>query len=93
MKWVFTVRVEPPSNEVISVRFGGSVMFAAYSPALRQWFHVYPGGEQRIETPPMWFCSDEWAATHQREDFREVRSTGTKLNRRSTKAVQLSLFG
>ncbi len=91
--WVFTLRVTPPVNQVVSVRFGGSVMFAAYSRTLRQWFHVFPGGEQRIDEPPMWFCDDDWSKTHEREDFGLSCAREAKLSRRSMKAVQLSLFG
>lgn len=87
--WVFTARVAPPENRVISVRFGSSVMFAAYSPLLRQWFHVFAGGEEAIAEPPLWFCEEEWAAEHQRTDFvarPQVRSC------RKKKAEQLMLF-
>ena len=87
--WVFTWRVEPPANKVISVRFGSSVMFAAYSPVVRQWYHVYPGGEERIEEPPMWFCEEEWAANHQRENI--VRPE-TISSCRKRKGDQLLLF-
>jgi hypothetical protein len=93
LKWVFTARIDPPVNETVSVRFGASVLFAAYSPILRQWYAVYPGaGEERIPEPPMWLCTDEWAQAHQRKDFKPEPRAGIRIGQRE-KAVQLSLFG
>jgi len=56
--WVFTWRVEPPINQTISVRFGSSVMFGAYS-KWRGWFMVNGSHEETIAEPPMWLCDDE----------------------------------
>jgi hypothetical protein len=80
-QWVATWRVEPPINTVVSVRFGSSVCFAAYSKILDQWHLIANGTEAEIAEPPMWFCEDQWAAEHQRKDFRartEVRSCRKK---------------
>jgi hypothetical protein len=66
-------------------------MFAAYSPLLRQWFHVFAGGEEAIAEPPLWFCEEQWAAEHQRTGFvardsERSRSCGKK------KETQMFLF-
>lgn len=68
-------------------------MFAAYSRILRQWFHVYPGGEEMIPEPPMWLCDDGWAKDHQREIVNGGILGGQSTTiRRNEKPVQLSLF-
>jgi hypothetical protein len=88
-RWVFTYRVEPPANKTVSARFGSSVVFAYYSKLLERWYLIAGGTEERIEDPPMWFCEDEWAATHQRKDF--VPRTQVRSCRRK-KVEQLLLF-
>jgi hypothetical protein len=87
--WTFTWRIEPPVNKVVSVRFGSSVCFAAYSKILDQWHLIANGSEKEIPEPPMWFCEDEWAAEHQRKDF--VAQTGVRSCRKQ-KDAQLLLF-
>ena len=66
--WVFTLRVDPPTC-VVSARNGASVFFAGYARATRQWFMVYPGGEEAIDEPQMIFVSQEYAAAHRREQI------------------------
>lgn len=91
-RWIFTSRIEPSSIKgVISVRFGASVMFAAYSRALRQWYHVYPGGEEKIPEPQMIFVDEELARDNQREHIGSiVRRAGVRL-RAGENHTQLSL--
>jgi hypothetical protein len=87
--WVATWRIEPPVNKVVSVRFGNSVCFAAYSKLLDQWHLIANGTEAEIAEPPMIFLEESYVREHQRKDFvaqTEVRSCRTK------KDAQLLLF-
>ena len=86
--WVFTFRVEPPSC-VVSARNGGSVFFAAYSRALRQWYMVLPGGEEKIDEPQMIFVTSEYADTHKRENI--ARRPSVRLREGKQKLVQYEL--
>lgn len=55
MPWVFTVRVPPPHNKTISVRYGSSICFAAYSP----WAGWYMADtNEKLAPPPLWFSND-----------------------------------
>lgn len=54
--WVVTGCVEPPQG-VVSARFGASVFFASYSRALRQWYMVANGREEKIPEPEMIFTN------------------------------------
>jgi hypothetical protein len=91
-RWVFTWRVAPPVNQTISVRFGSSVMFGAYSKFLDQWYMVVPGGTfEKIAEPPMFFCDEEWAATHKR-DFAEHPRRENPLRIRARKVEQLTFL-
>src|SRR5262245_21516483 len=93
--WVFTFRVEPPTGCTFMARNDGEdyspngIFQAAYSRLLRQWYMVYPGGEEKIGEPQMIFVSKEYADTHRRE---EVRRPTIKLREGKQKSVQLSLF-
>lgn len=68
MHWILTGRVEPPTG-VVSGRFGASVMFVAYSKLLRQWYWIYPGGEEKIPEPQMLFLDEKWAREHPSKNF------------------------
>jgi len=91
-RWIFTATIDPTAltGTTVSGRFGNSVMFCAYSKPLRQWYWIFPGGEERIPEPPMIFVDEEWA--------RENRSLGKRhkfekpLAIRSKKPQQLLLF-
>jgi len=85
--WVFTARVEPPVDKTVSVRFGASVMFAAYSSIWREWFMVAGSYTERIEEPPMIFLDKEYVKEHQR-DFAPPKE---KPSRHRKRPVQLSL--
>ncbi len=89
MTWVFAARVDPPTW-VVSARDGASVFFAAYSKAIRQWFMVYPGGEESIDEPQMLFVSEEYAAQHKLEQI--GRRPTIKLREGKQKLVQYELF-
>ena len=92
MSWVSVWRIPPPANEVIQVRFGASICFAAYSRVLKQWFMVANGKEERIEEPPLWFCRDpEYSKTHQR-DFQEPMRRENPLRIRKRRSEQLVLL-
>jgi hypothetical protein len=88
-KWVFTFRVKPPANQVVSVRFGSSVCFAAYSPFLDQWYLIANGSEEKIDEPQMIFLEESYVAEHQRTDF--VARPQVQRSRKK-KDVQLLLF-
>ena len=65
------------------VRFGATILDATYFPVLDQWLWLQPGGiEEKISEPPMWFCDDEWAKTHQR-DLSKGRRTGVRLREKT----------
>lgn len=87
--WVFTFRVDPPTGTVVSARNGGSVFFAGYSRLLRQWFMVYPGGEEKIDEPQMLFVEDEYAKAHERQNV--GRRPTIKLRESKTKPIQFEL--
>lgn len=74
---------------MVSARNGGSVFFAAYSQVLRQWYWVYPGGEQKIDEPQMLFLTSEYADTHKREGV--GRRPSVKLREEKQKLVQYEL--
>lgn len=57
--WVTCYRVPPPTNEVILVRFGASVFFAAKSKWFNKWFLCANGRNEEIEAPSLWYCDDE----------------------------------
>ena len=59
-RWVITGTVNPPKG-VVSGRFGASVMSVAYSQLVRQWYWIYPGGEEKIAQPQMVFVEETWA--------------------------------
>jgi hypothetical protein len=87
-----TWRVEPPVNQTISVRFGSTVMFGAYSKFLDQWYMVCPGGTlEKIAEPPLWYCSNDWARGHQRDLAKHPRRENP-LRIRAAKAEQLTLL-
>ncbi len=70
MTWVISGRVEPPTW-VVSARNGASIFFAAYSKVLRQWFFVYPGGEERIDEPQMILVEEDYVRDHPNNNFIE----------------------
>lgn len=86
-RWILAARVEPPAD-VVSARYGGSLIFAAYSRALRCWFHVYPGGESAIVEPQMLFLSEAYARDNPRKSTPISR---LRLTSRPSKPKQLSL--
>ena len=88
-RWIFTWRVQPPVNTTVSVRFGSSVCFAAYSKLLEQWYLIANGSEEKIDEPPLWFCEDEYAAEHQRAG---AVPPPKKSSLRKKKDPQLLLF-
>jgi len=90
--WVSLWRVPPPANQVISVRHGSSVCFAAYSRVLDQWFLIANGSEEEIAAPEMWFCDDEYAAQHQINGAVEPQRERVSL-RVDRRPRQLQLFG
>jgi hypothetical protein len=88
--WIFTQRVEPPTG-VVSGRFGASAMFVSYSHLIKQWYWVYPGGEQKIEQPQMLFLDEEWAREHPSKTFSPKVEKPSCIRRRKG-AEQLLLF-
>ncbi len=86
MKWVFAFHVDPPTW-VVSARNGASVFFAGYVKVLRQWYMVFPGGEEKIDQPQMIFVTADYADTHKRENV--GRRPSVKL--REGKLVQYEL--
>jgi hypothetical protein len=87
--WVFTWRVEPPVNTVVSVRFGPSVCFAAYSKVIDQWYLVANGKEEKIAEPPMIFLEGSYIEDHPRNI---VRRREKPFLIRQKKQEQLRLF-
>lgn len=93
MSWVSVWRVPPPSTKVVSVRFGSSICFAAYSRILNQWFLCANGKEEKIEEPTLWWCNDpEYAKTHQRELSEQPIRRENPLRIRKERAEQLLLL-
>lgn len=88
--WIFTFGIEPPTC-VVSARNGADVFFAAFSRALRQWFIVYPGGEERIDEPQMIFVESEYAKAHAKDIGTRVRRPTLRLREGKPKAVQYEL--
>ena len=88
MSWVSTFRIPPPANQTISVRFGASVCFAAYSSLLRQWFLIAGSYQEEIAAPSLWWLRD--GSNKSDQNYSEIIPQ-TKL-RRSKKPQQLSLF-
>lgn len=46
------------------IELSGSVLFVSYSHVTRQWYWVYPGGEEKIDEPQMLFLDDAWAVVN-----------------------------
>lgn len=57
MPFVLTAVMPPPTGKTITVRSGGSVMFAAKLGA--RWVHLWSGHEDEIPEPLEWLCHDE----------------------------------
>ncbi len=92
--WVSVYRVPPPSNKVISVRvisgdLAGSIMFAAYSRILDQWYLCANGKEEEIDKPQLWWCDDP-AVSKEPENYSQI--IPQQKMRRSNKVKQLELF-
>ena len=91
--WILTGTIDPSklNGVVVSGRFGSSVMDVAYSPWGRQWYWVYPKGQERIAEPEMIYVDEEWArANRNLEKMPFKRENPLDIRRR--KAEQLMLF-
>jgi hypothetical protein len=89
-RWFETRTLDFPTN-VVSGRFGASVMFVAYDRWRRQWFWLQPRGiEERIAEPTHIFVDEEWAREHLLKTPRVKLDKATKL-RRKKGAQQLAL--
>jgi len=87
-QWLETRTLEYPAGTV-SGRFGASVMFVAYSRWQRQWFWVYPGGEERIAEPPHIFVDEEWAREHTLPAPRATLEKAVNIRRKKGAAQML----
>jgi hypothetical protein len=65
-------------------------MFVAYSRFLRQWYWIYPGGEEKIAEPQMLFLDEEWARANPAKNFSPKRENPLAIRR--GKSEQLVLF-
>jgi len=89
-RWIETRLIDPPSGVVLSALFGNSGLFVSYSPLLDQWYHVYPGGEEKIAEPEMILVDEDWIRNHRLVKPRPKREVPRRIRRR--KAEQLRLF-
>jgi hypothetical protein len=88
-RWFETRTLDFPTN-VVSARFGASVMFVAYERWARQWVWVYPGGAEKIAEPTHLYVDEKWAREHLLETPRVKLHKAAKL-RRKKGAQQLAL--
>jgi hypothetical protein len=88
--WVFSFRVNPPTDRVFSARNGSDVFFAAHSRVLQRFYMVIPGrGEEEIDEPQMIYLEDDYAKAHAKDIGTYVRRPTLRL--RESKAVQFEL--
>ncbi len=89
--WVSTLRIPPPQNKTVSVRFGASVCFAAYSVLRRKWFLVAGSYEEEIAAPSLWFCTDpERLNNKSDQDYSEIIPQ-TKMRPKKKAQLELNL--
>jgi hypothetical protein len=92
MEWISTSLIEPGDLEgTVSGRFGGSVMFVAYSKFTRRWLWIYPGGTEKIEEPPQLFLDPLWAAAHPRTSPVVQREKPTRLRKKKSEQLLMDL--
>jgi hypothetical protein len=90
--WVFTFRVEPPTDRVFSARNGADVFFAAHSRVLQRFYMVIPGhGEEEIDEPQMVYLEDDYAKAHAKDIGTSVRRPTLRLRESKKKSVQFEL--
>jgi hypothetical protein len=87
-QWFETRTLDYPTG-VVSGRFGASVMFVAYSKWQRQWFWVYPGGEERIAEPPQIYVDVQWARKHTLPAPRATLEKAVNIRRKKGAAQML----
>jgi hypothetical protein len=88
--WIETRTIEPPAD-VVSGRFGASVMFVAFDRWRQEWFWLQPHGiAERIAEPTHIFVDEEWAREHLLKTPRPKLDKTSKL-RRKKGAQQLAL--
>jgi hypothetical protein len=88
--WTLTFRVQPPDH-VVSARNGSSVFFAGYSRVLKQWYGVYPGGEEKIDMPEMVYLDQEYVDAHKRDLSLSARRPTIRLRESKKPPVQMQL--
>jgi hypothetical protein len=88
--WVDTNTVEQPTD-VVSGRFGSSVMFVAYDRLLRRWYWLQPKGvSEKIPEPQQIFVEKKWARAHKLKTPRAKFDKPTRIRR--PKGVQQLTF-
>lgn len=88
-KWIDTSLIEPADlkGQTVSGRFGGSVMFVAYS-RISGWHWVCPQSMEAIAEPPELLLEPDWAKAHPRKSPLVERG---KPRIRKRKSEQLTL--
>lgn len=76
--WISTLRVPPPQNQTIGVRFGSSMCDAYQCRWTGRWFMLVPGkGEEAIAPPALW-----WDRTATVDDPIEPTLEAPRMRRR-----------
>jgi len=66
-------------------------MFVSYSHLIRQWYWIYPGGEEKIAEPQMLLLDEEYARAHRLEKSSPRRENPLRI--RKSKNEQLLFAG
>jgi hypothetical protein len=90
--WVETRTIDPPEGITISGRFGGSIMFVAYSRVLDRWLWIQPGGvEEKIAEPEMIFVDEDYIKKHTLAKPRSRTEKPSHIHRKRSSQLQLDL--
>lgn len=92
MRWVITGTIDPTKLEgVVSGRSGGSIMFVAYSRALRKWFWVIPRETEReIPEPEMILVDEQWRMDNFRSNPVQ-RESPPRVRKKKIEQLEFSL--
>jgi hypothetical protein len=90
--WVSSSLRPPPKHGRVTVRFGARFFDAGWSEWRGKWFELYPGRQEEIPDPPLWWDRDAPEISKE-EERRLILGQEQTSVRRSRGDKQLDLFG